>query len=236
MDNDERTSRSGEGPRISAGLVAGLSLMAFGLLFTLGNLGLADVRRYLRYWPAIIVAVALAKIAEAGPRLGPMIWLGVGTWLLLGKLGLVPDEFWRAWPGLAILLVGGHLVHRSIRPVRPPSGSAGPDDVVRMFAVLGGFNRVTSSKSFRGGDLAAFMGGCELDLRQAEAADGQAVLDVVVVMGGIEIRVPEGWTVAIEAIPFMGGFEDKTHAPAEGAKARLLIRGLVMMGGLEVKN
>ena len=48
--------------------------------------------------------------------------------------------------------------------------------------------------AFRGADLIAVMGGCEIDLRQA-AINGEAVIDVFCMWGGIEIRVPEDWTV-----------------------------------------
>src|SRR5688572_7339862 len=183
MDRGDEQTGAGRGLRINSGLVVGLSLMAFGLLFTLNNLGLADVRQYLGYWPLVLILVGLAKLTEAGGRMGALIWIGVGTWILLAKLGLIPRDVWRVWPGLVILLVGGYLVRRAIRPVRPRGDRARSDEVVHMFAVLGGFNRVSNSKSFRGGDVGAFMGGCQLDLRQAEAADGEAVLDVVVVMG-----------------------------------------------------
>ena len=70
---------------------------------------------------------------------------------------------------------------------------------------------------FRGGEMTAFMGGCELDLRQAEMAPGEdATIDVFAVMGGHEIRVPETWAVVTKAVPIMGGVEDRTRPPARG--------------------
>jgi predicted membrane protein len=78
------------------------------------------------------------------------------------------------------------------------------------------------------------MGGCEIDLRQA-AIDGEAVIDVFALWGGIEIRVPDDWTVIGQVTPFMGGYDDKTRSrPGSGAH-RLVIRGMVVMGGVEVK-
>ena len=80
------------------------------------------------------------------------------------------------------------------------------------------------------------MGGCEIDLRKASIAPGtEAVIDVFAMWGGIEVKVPPDWTVITRAIPIMGGVEDKTHAP-ETADKRLVIRGLLLMGGAGVKN
>ena len=36
--------------------------------------------------------------------------------------------------------------------------------------------------------------------------------------------------------PLMGGVEDKTRAPQGSADKRLLIRGIVVMGGVTIKN
>ena len=88
---------------------------------------------------------------------------------------------------------------------------------------------------FRGGDLNAFMGGVELDLRQAAIAEPPAVIDVFAMWGGIEIRVPERWSVDPRVTAILGGFEDKTRSPDDSTE-RLVVRGLVLMGGIEIKN
>ena len=52
----------------------------------------------------------------------------------------------------------------------------------------------------------------------------------------IEIRVPENWTVIGRVTPLMGGVEDHTRAPQAATTHRLRIRGMVIMGGIEIKN
>ena len=70
------------------------------------------------------------------------------------------------------------------------------------------------------------------------AAGTEAVIDVFAFWGGMEIKVPEDWTVIIRAIPLMGGVDDKTHMvqPPPAVEKRLVISGIVMMGGVVVKN
>jgi hypothetical protein len=54
--------------------------------------------------------------------------------------------------------------------------------------------------------------------------------------GGIEIRVPEDWMIDSQVIPLMGGVEDKTRPPTTPSPHRLVLRGMALMGGVEIKN
>ena len=103
------------------------------------------------------------------------------------------------------------------------------------FAVLGGVRRATNAQDFKRGDAFAFMGGCELDLREASMKDDEAVFDIFALMGGVEMRVPEDWVVDNRGFALLGGFVDKTR-PVRDAKKRLVLTGLAVMGGVEVKN
>ena len=80
------------------------------------------------------------------------------------------------------------------------------------------------------------MGRCEIDLRTASIMTPfQPVLEVFAMWGGVEIKVPTDWTIVSQVDPIMGGYEDDTLPPREASK-RLVIRGLVIMGGIEVTN
>ena len=78
------------------------------------------------------------------------------------------------------------------------------------------------------------MGGVNLDLREADIAGERAVLDVFAFMGGVEIRIPEAWTVDVGTTSIMGGVEDKTRGAAGGK--RLVLKGAVIMGGIDIRN
>jgi predicted membrane protein len=113
--------------------------------------------------------------------------------------------------------------------------SSDANATMTAMAFLGGVSRGNNSTAFRGADLVAVMGGCEIDLRRA-AINGEAVIDVFALWGGIEIRVPEDWTVVSKIVPLMGGVEDQTRPPQGATAHRLVLRGFVVMGGVEIKN
>jgi hypothetical protein len=126
----------------------------------------------------------------------------------------------------------------------PEAAQAIPDEHVTIFAIMSGVKRTSASPDFRGGDLTAFMGGGQLDLRQATIPPGgEAALDILAFMGGFEIVVPPGWVILTPLVPIMGGVEDKRLAPPPGtsevagkAAPRLSLHGFVMMGGVSIKN
>lgn len=217
-------------------LIMGLLIVFVGLAFTLDNLGVADAEQYLRYWPVALIALGLAKLwqsCDGHCGLGGVILIIAGSWLLLNSLMLVRLSFWEFWP-MVLVLFGASLVWRSLRGRTAGSGTDS-SSVVSAVAVLGGVKRGNNSKTFRGGDLTAVLGGCEVDLRQA-AIDGEAVIDVFAMWGGIELRVPEDWTVDSRVTPLLGGVEDKTRPPQGATTHRLTLRGFAIMGGIEVKN
>lgn len=222
-------------------LLFGLVLLTVGVLITLDNLDLMETGYILRWWPSLLILIGLGKLTGIGTSRhlvwGTMFTLFGGLWLG-DALGRWDFEFWNFWP-LVMIFVGGSLLSRGLRgaKVAGPGEPAGPDPgaELRSFALMSGVTRKIVSQEFRGGELSAMMGGVEIDLRGAKLAGGSAVIEVFVWWGGIDMRVPEGWTVANEGLAVMGAIEDSTKVAGDGHNT-LIIRGLVVMGGVEIKN
>jgi len=51
-----------------------------------------------------------------------------------------------------------------------------------------------------------------------------AVIDVFVIMGGVNIFVPPNWTVSQEVVPLLGGVHDKTRSVPSSPAQHLLVR------------
>ncbi|HVR28755.1 MAG TPA: DUF5668 domain-containing protein [Thermoanaerobaculia bacterium] len=222
-------------PRLTPRLVLGVAVLLAGVVFTLDNLDVLEAGEALQYWPLLLVAVGIAKLVDAG-RTGAWvtagIWILLGAWWTLYHVALVdfhPVDFWPVF----LIVAGLFLVQRAMRPSRRGEPSA---DRLTGFAVLGGTSRRSSSPDFQGGDFTAVMGGCEVDLREARIANPPAVLDVFAFWGGVEIRVPEDWVVDSQVTAILGGVEDCTGRGPVDQSQRLIVRGLAMMGGVEMRN
>jgi DUF1707 SHOCT-like domain/Cell wall-active antibiotics response LiaF, C-terminal len=80
----------------------------------------------------------------------------------------------------------------------------------------------------------AFMGGIELDLRQARFSEHEVTIQAYTVMGGVSITVPEDIEVDVSGIGFMGGFDHRASGPGVPGAPRLKVIGFAMMGGVDV--
>lgn len=223
----------------TAQVVLGLMVVAVGILFTLDNLEILDAREYLQYWPIGLVAVGLLKLWHATRDghgwFSGVLFVAIGAWMLFERIVYITINARELLP-LLLVALGGYMVWRGFGGQRRERASDGHSSFSAL-AIMGGVARRSSSQAFQGADLSAVMGGCEIDLRQASIAPGaDAVIDVFAFWGGIDIKVPEDWTVVTRAMPLMGGVEDKTRAPQQPTGKRLVIRGIVVMGGVSVKN
>ncbi len=224
---------------LSPRVIFGIFIILLGLAFTLDNFGVplgASLREGLgKGWPVVFVVVGLARLAESRD-LGGFVWLTVGSAFLAHNFGLV--ELRRVWP-LGLVMGGVFLVFRAFVPPCAPRREAG--DRLDALAFMGGTRRSLTSSGFEGGSLVAVMGGVEVDLRGATIPPGaQATIDTFAVWGGIEITVPRGWEVHSRGVPLLGAFEDSTERGTEatesGPRPRLVVTGVAIMGGVEVKN
>jgi hypothetical protein len=219
-------------------LLFGLLVIALGVLFMLDNLGIARAGDILRWWPALFVVYGVARITGWGCRVhlaSGVFFTVLGSWMLLHTFHLVRLGILDLWP-LVLILLGASMVTGTLQRARSSPGGQDSSPSLNALALLSGVQRKVVAQDFRGGDVTAIMGGHEIDLRPARMAEGQAVLDLFVWWGGVELRVPEDWRVSVEAHPIMGAVVDETRAPIGEARGVLVLRGLVVMGGVEVKN
>lgn len=222
-------------------LIFGVSLIVIGVAYTLDRLGYVDASQLVRFWPALLIFAGIGKLVDPGSsssRFSGALLTGVGALFLADNLDLLRVDFDDLFP-LALVAIGLRLVWLGLWPRRSPATETESVSTIDGMVVLGGDKRNSNSADFRGGDLVAVMGGIDVDLTRARIANGPAVIDVFAFWGGIDIRVPEDWSVTVRGIPLLGGFDDKTNrGPLAGAAPRqeLIVKGLAIMGGIDVKN
>jgi hypothetical protein len=103
------------------------------------------------------------------------------------------------------------------------------------------------SPGFLSARIGPAIGRSTLDLRETGIAPGQgAIVTVFVALGQVIVRVPDGWEVDATGLSWISTVKD-TRRPRTGSDAasgsaatgpapRLVLRGAVMMGGIEIAS
>lgn len=236
---DSMTETHRDVPRIAFGLV----LMAVGGMLLLSRLDFLPTHLHIgELWPVIFFVLAFTALAKLDIG-GFLVFMALGTLFFLPKVN--PDisftDILAQWP-LFLVALGVWTVIRSFLPEpKRRSKDRTQGDAQAHPGSLAIFRTVTwrpTSQSYRGDQVTAVVGAYKLDLERTELAPEGAVVDVFSFWGGVEIQLPETWAVDVRVVPFMGGFDEKGRSgrrvPADAP--RLLIRGFVVMGGLEVRH
>jgi len=140
--------------------------------------------------------------------------------------------------------VGGMIAPGSVPPAPVPA-PAPRARVVRsaergtswIVSIMGGNERTGRWRVAERCTVVNFMGGAELDLYDAELSDEAIEINVYTLMGGFEIRVPDGVDVQVSKFAFMGGHEVALgrEPPPPGAPV-IRIRLISVMGGGQVRR
>jgi predicted membrane protein len=218
------------GARMTPQAVVAILIIAFGLVKTAENLGW--IQTSLHLWPIGLIAVGLMVFSRAADVRGHIsggLLIVIGGWLTIGRLFGVNVSLFDFWP-LALVALGLTMIFRA------QSGREMTNEQrISDLAFWSGVKRRVSSPIFKRADLTAVMGGIEMDFRPATTGGGEAIIDVFVVMGGLEITVPPDWAVSNRILAVMGGVDDKSTG-TQTSTNRLILRGFVLMGGVEVKT
>jgi predicted membrane protein len=222
-------------------LVPAIVLIAVGAIFLLHNLHVVYAFELFRYWPAILIAVGIVKLVDSSENSGRAaggVLVAMGGIFLAQSLGFLDVHFWDLWPliligiGLAMLFEGNLGWHAGVKTNTAASG-------VKEAAIFSGGKRVINDQNFRFAKYDAVFGGFEIDLRRANMMEDQAVLDLNAVFGGIEVKVPESWSVVVKGAGVFGAFQDSTLQPDPRIypqPKRLIVKGGAVFGGVELKN
>ena len=240
-------------PRSTRGLIFGIIVVIAGVTLLLDQMNLVDASRIFRFWPLLLIVWGVSTLLScqgSGRRFwgGFLILLGIA--LQLQELGYRRVRMETLWPlfiiGVGVLLViqafskgGGDSRLNKWKSKQFETGHQFNDagSHVTCTSIFGGGEHQVSSRNFQTGEMTSIFGGGEIDFSQAEIDGDQAVLEATMIFGGGEIRVPRTWNVVIDGVGIFGGYSDKTsHPPPDTPAKKLIIRGVAVFGGLEIKN
>jgi len=216
-------------------------LIVAGGLFLINNLSWHHPVSIWELWPLLIVLGGISVLTQArqtGQYLDGSLLILVGLLLLERHINLIPGlhiSWHTIWP-LILVYIGLRIL---LWPPWKPRPLASGKDQFDIMAMFGGGEHPFSGQTLKGGSVRAIFGGCDLNFRDADMAGETASIQCLAAFGGIDIRVPDNWQVAVRGMPIFGAIENKTHpkTAANGVPAKtLVIDATVFFGAIEIKN
>jgi len=209
-------------------LAVGLFFTALGVLLTLENLDIVDAGRVLRYWPVMLIVLGVLNLREPGRKGLAILSIAAGSLLTATRALSFRFSIFDFWP-LILIIAGGVIVMRALGVSGPVTAGG-----ATYWSVLTTRKQTVHPANLHGRSVVAFMSGSQLELTGAGDSKEPVIVEVLSVWGGVELRVPPGYEVVGEVVPIMGGIDIKADSTPGGRP--LIVRGLVLMAGMEVKN
>lgn len=228
-------------------IVLGIIIILGGSLMLGFNHGFIDdsYRHIVYSWQMLLIAIGIVELFDKERFATGIILLLVGGAFMIKKLVGYDEYFMKAfWPTL-IILFGLMIIFRNVffknrmkffkREMNCDSESN--VDKLEEINIFGGSKKRYNNKKFKGGSMINIFGGSELNLYEADLEPGPNVLECVNIFGGMVLIVPNDWTIRLEMVSVFGGFADKRHHyDMNNADKILVIKGVSIFGGGEIKN
>lgn len=212
---------------LSARLMVGVLLIIIGGLLILDNYSIISfsIPFNIFDWRIIFIVIGVILFISGSNKATSLILV------IVALIGFFP-EFWP----LVLVFLGLYIIYSRSGLVRKEV----EEDTINSIndvAIFGGGKKRINSKTFKGGRITAIFGGGEMDLRGSNLAEGEHVLDMLVIFGGYSFYAPPEWEIEMDVISIFGGFQDERRKEENKIteKSKLVIKGLVLFGGGEVK-
>jgi predicted membrane protein len=223
----------------------GVLVIAAGLLLLARNTGFLDasISRIIFSWEMLLIAIGVVNIFWRQSMWSGMILIALGGFFLLVNFYHMPFSTWQLFLPALIILVGLRMIFGSSKlekkMFREPifAQTTGKDNYFEDIAVFGGGERRVIAPELKGGRMVAIFGGSKIDLSHSNIAAGErANVEVVCIFGGTTLLVPSDWNVKIEVFNIFGGYADKRMISQIDYNKTLIIKGITMFGGGEIKS
>lgn len=217
-------------------LIAGIALVAVGVLFLLGEFQIIDRPGAIlgAWWPLVFVAIGVGlAIEQRRLGAGPLIFAGIGLLLLTATTDVVALDARIVWP-VVLIAVGGWLLIR-------PGGTGSKDEEldesrISVTAVFEDRAVRSAAITLEGASLTSVFGDVDLDLRDAEAGEDMTI-DVTVIFGDVDVTVPADWRVVVAASSLFADIEHRPpQQPADPDAPLLRVRGFSVFGDVKIRQ
>ncbi len=234
--------------KIMKKIVLGLMLALAGALLLGFNFGYLPIeyKDVVFSWPMILVALGIINLSSRDSLFLGVVLFSIGSFFLLPKFFMFELSFRQVGLPILLIAIGIWVAFRKKKTKNSPFNYEETDKYKRSYEkgkivetnVFGGSRVVFENEEFKGGEINNVFGGSEVDLSGSTLAEGENILEINCVFGGVKIIVPSGWNIKLRMDSIMGGFQDKRKPYGSfinnNSNKVLIIKGSAVFGGGEI--
>ncbi|HLN53233.1 MAG TPA: LiaF domain-containing protein [Lentimicrobium sp.] len=221
--------------------ILGLLLILFGAFYFAYQAGALNpmVWRVIFSWQMLLIALGILALSEKNYAWGTILIVTGGMFLYKRYTGQAIDYVWPIiiiLAGLAIIFFKPAHWNRSRWNKENFKEGNTEGDFLNETAIFGGNERSIHSGNFKGGTVVSIFGGSKIDLTHCTlTTEGTPVIEMNAIFGGSTLIVPSDWNVKSEITSILGGFSDKRYHTNVDQSKLIIIKGVCIFGGGEVK-
>lgn len=236
----------------------GLAFILVGIGFTGNVFNIWDFHLFFNgWWTLFIIVPCTISMIKNGVNVGNIIGLGIGVLFLLSAQDIVQGVYLGKLIFPLILIViglgfilrngGGSNRHyygtETIRAEGDNSYDTVNDAHNKRYSnhsyndiagIFGSRRENFDGRVFDGANINSVFGSVVLDLREA-ILEGEIVLEVTAVFGGVDIIVPPNVKIKVSSMPIFGGVSNRTSSVVGQEKATIYINATSMFGGIDIR-
>jgi predicted membrane protein len=243
-------------------IICGLVFLTAGVLLFAFNSGFLqpEYKRVVFSWPMLLFAMGFVFMFSRCKWIAGIILMLIGGFFLLPRLNIEGLEFvaQNGW-AIGLIVVGVLVISNSIwnkhlycqhkgwhdakqewhKGCRSHGWKSQCDEAgyIDRNCVFSGGKEKINIQDFKGGEINSVFGGIELDLTDAQLAEGVHRLELNSVFGGVVLYVPIEWKIEIRQTQVFGSFVDNRPKPGFDVNENrtLIIEANSVFGGGEIK-
>lgn len=220
-------------------LVFGTFVILFGIGLLLSKLDILDntTKKILFSWETLLIAIGIINLVERKFFLG-LILITIGGFFQISNYYLIPITLTNVFWPIIIIIFGIAIIfkHNKFSNRNFIHKEAENTDFYDEATVFSGSDKYIKNENFRGARITAIFGGSKLNFQQSILSPEGASIDVTLLFGGCELIIPPDWNVRMEVNNIFGGCSDKRNPTAIDPKKIIVLRGICIFGGCEIKS
>lgn len=216
-------------------VIAGLVILVTGIFILLSNFYVINFNfKFSILWPIVIIALGVGNLLDKKKfDLGTSLLLIIGFYFLMKNYGYINVDLVSLLFPIVLILIGlGIMLPKKENKELTKMETVKNDIMLNAFC--SSINNKCSSKEVKKIELSSSLGNVTLDLSDATADKGKCYCYANTVLGGIDIILPDNWSINMDGVTFIFGSINE-YDDSEVKDNVLYLNGIVVLGKINIK-